>query len=65
MKGGPHLADGIEGVRGPSFAAHPRERAFQGDVGVAVDGIVGDQTWWAPAGAAGATLASLAGLTTV
>jgi peptidoglycan hydrolase-like protein with peptidoglycan-binding domain len=30
-----------------------------------VDGIVGDQTWWVPAGAAGRTLASLAGLTTV
>jgi len=30
-----------------------------------VDGIVGDMTWWVPAGAAGATLASLAGLTTV
>ena len=40
-------------------------RAYQGDRGVAVDGIVGDQTWWVPAGAAGATLASLSGLTTV
>jgi peptidoglycan hydrolase-like protein with peptidoglycan-binding domain len=40
-------------------------RAYQEDRGVAVDGKVGDRTWWAPAGAAGATLASLAGLTTV
>jgi peptidoglycan hydrolase-like protein with peptidoglycan-binding domain len=40
-------------------------RAYQGDRGVGVDGIVGDRTWWVPAGAAGATLASLAGRTTV
>ncbi|MBV9784094.1 MAG: peptidoglycan-binding protein [Acidisphaera sp.] len=40
-------------------------RAYQAQRGVAVDGVVGDQTWWAPAGAAGATLASLSGLTTV
>ena len=40
-------------------------KAYQQDRGVHVDGIVGDQTWWAPAGAAGATLASLSGPTTV
>jgi peptidoglycan hydrolase-like protein with peptidoglycan-binding domain len=40
-------------------------KAYQQDRGVNVDGIVGDQTWWAPTGAAGATLASLSGLTTV
>jgi peptidoglycan hydrolase-like protein with peptidoglycan-binding domain len=40
-------------------------RAYQGDRGVGVDGKVGDRTWWVPAGGAGATLASLAGLTTV
>jgi peptidoglycan hydrolase-like protein with peptidoglycan-binding domain len=40
-------------------------KAYQQDRGVEADGIVGDQTWWAPAGAAGATLASLSGLTTV
>jgi hypothetical protein len=39
-------------------------RAYQGDHAISVDGIVGDRTWWVPAGAAGATLASLAGLTT-
>ncbi len=39
-------------------------RAYQSDRGVTVDGIVGDQTWWVPAGGAGATLASLSGLTT-
>jgi peptidoglycan hydrolase-like protein with peptidoglycan-binding domain len=40
-------------------------RAYQGERGVVVDGIVGDHTWWVPAGGAGATLASLAGVTTV
>ena len=40
-------------------------KAYQQDRGVQADGIVGDQTWWAPAGAAGATLASLSELTTV
>lgn len=39
-------------------------QAYQSDRGVGVDGIVGDHTWWVPAGGAGATLASLAGLTT-
>ncbi len=40
-------------------------KAYQTQRGLTADGIVGDQTWWAPAGAAGATLASLCGLTTV
>jgi hypothetical protein len=40
-------------------------QAYQQQAGIAVDGIVGDKTWWVPAGAAGATLASLARLTTV
>jgi peptidoglycan hydrolase-like protein with peptidoglycan-binding domain len=40
-------------------------KAYQQDRGVQLDGIVGDQTWWVPAGAAGATLASLSGLPTV
>jgi peptidoglycan hydrolase-like protein with peptidoglycan-binding domain len=40
-------------------------KAYQHDRGVQADGIVGDQTWWAPAGGAGVTLASLSGLTTV
>lgn len=38
--------------------------AYQQEIGVTADGIIGDKTWWYPAGAAGATLASLAGLTT-
>ncbi len=38
---------------------------YQQSIGVTADGIVGDHTWWSPAGAAGATLASLCVLTTV
>jgi peptidoglycan hydrolase-like protein with peptidoglycan-binding domain len=53
----------IDGDFGPMTDA--AVRAYQSDRGVGVDGIVGDQTWWVPSGAAGATLASLAGLTTV
>src|SRR5262249_47084763 len=40
-------------------------RAYQTDRGITADGVVGDQTWWVPAGAAGKTLASLADLVTV
>jgi murein L,D-transpeptidase YcbB/YkuD len=53
----------IDGEFGPMTEA--AVRAYQADRSVGVDGIVGDQTWWVPAGAAGATLASLSGLTTV
>ena len=40
-------------------------RAYQSQHSLTADGIVGDQTWWVPAGGAGATLAFLAGLVTV
>ena len=53
----------VDGDFGPKTEA--AVKAYQQDRGVLVDGIVGDQTWWAPAGAAGATLASLSELTTV
>jgi peptidoglycan hydrolase-like protein with peptidoglycan-binding domain len=53
----------IDGIFGSQTEA--AVRAYQADRGVGVDGIVGDRTWWVPAGGAGATLASLAGLTTV
>ncbi len=52
----------IDGQFGPNTEA--AVRAYQTQRGVTVDGVVGDETWWVPAGAAGATLASLAGLTT-
>jgi peptidoglycan hydrolase-like protein with peptidoglycan-binding domain len=53
----------VDGDFGPNTEA--AVKAYQQDRGIQVDGIVGDQTWWAAAGAAGATLASLSGLTTV
>lgn len=56
----PGAADGSFGVKTETAV-----KAYQGERGVTADGIVGDATWWAPAGAAGATLASLCGLTTV
>jgi peptidoglycan hydrolase-like protein with peptidoglycan-binding domain len=72
------LQRGLEKYRGPGTPTDPRGvdgdfgpdteaavRAYQADRGVGVDGIVGDRTWWVPAGGAGATLASLAGVTTV
>ena len=40
-------------------------RAYQTRQSISVDGVVGDQTWWVPGGAAGATLAKLAGLVRV
>jgi peptidoglycan hydrolase-like protein with peptidoglycan-binding domain len=52
----------IDGAFGPLTEA--AVKAYQTQRGLTPDGIVGDQTWWVPAGAAGATLASLAGLTT-
>lgn len=55
----PGAIDGVFGDRTEAAV-----RAYQSDRGVAVDGIVGERTWWVPAGAAGATLASLSGLTT-
>jgi peptidoglycan hydrolase-like protein with peptidoglycan-binding domain len=53
----------VDGDFGPKTEA--AVKAYQQDRTVHVDGVVGDQTWWIPAGAAGATLASLSGLTTV
>ena len=53
----------VDGDFGPKTKA--AVKAYQQDRVVHVDGIVGDQTWWVPAGAAGATLASLSGVTTV
>ncbi len=47
----------IDGDFGPVTAA--AVRAYQTQRGATVDGIVGDQTWFTPAGAAGATLESL------
>src|SRR3954471_14570985 len=50
----------IDGDFGPRTES--AVRAYQSHQNITVDGIVGQQTWWVPAGAAGATLARLAGL---
>lgn len=55
----PGGSDGVFGAKTESAV-----RAYQTAQRLTVDGAVGDRTWWAPAGAAGATLASLAELTT-
>ena len=56
----PGATDGNFGAKTESAV-----RAYQTEHGLVADGIVGDKTWWVPAGGAGATLASLAGVTTV
>jgi hypothetical protein len=43
---------------------NPLVRTYQTQQNIGVDGIVGDRTWWTSVGAAGATLASIAGLVT-
>jgi peptidoglycan hydrolase-like protein with peptidoglycan-binding domain len=52
----------VDGDFGPKTEA--AVCAYQGERGIASDGVVGDQTWWVPTGGAGTTLASLAGVTT-
>jgi peptidoglycan hydrolase-like protein with peptidoglycan-binding domain len=61
--GSPTDPGAIDGRFGPKTGS--AVRAYQTQHGLVADGIVGDKTWWVPAGAAGATLASLAQLTTV
>ncbi len=56
----PGIVDGHFGPKTESAV-----RAYQTGHGLVADGIVGDKTWWVPAGGAGATLASLAGVTTI
>lgn len=53
----------VDGQFGPNTES--AVRAYQRDRQIGVGGIVGDITWWTPAGGAGATLASLSGLVTV
>ncbi len=60
--GSPTDPGAADGKFGPKTEA--AVKAYQTHHGLAVDGIVGDRTWWTPAGGAGATLASLSELTT-
>jgi peptidoglycan hydrolase-like protein with peptidoglycan-binding domain len=50
----------IDGIYGPGTEAVVRQ--YQTDSGLPATGIMDEQTWMAPAGAAGATLESLSGL---
>jgi peptidoglycan hydrolase-like protein with peptidoglycan-binding domain len=56
----PGSADGEFGPRTEAAV-----KAYQAQHALPKDGLVGPRTWWVPAGAAGATLASLSELTTV
>jgi len=56
----PGPADGDFGPRTEAAV-----KAYQTQHSLHNDGVVGPRTWWVPAGGAGATLASLAELTTV
>jgi len=53
-------AGSIDGIFGPLTEAVVRQ--YQTDSGLPVTGVVDERTWMGPAGAAGATLESLAGL---
>jgi len=63
---GPTDPGGIDGDFGPhteaAVKAYQTQRVVGQAPGASADGIVGDLTWFAPAGAAGATLATLAGV---
>jgi len=61
--GSPTDPGAADGIFGPNTEA--AVKAYQTQQGLTVDGVVGDRTWWNPAGGAGATLASLSELTTV
>jgi len=54
-------AGAIDGIFGPATEAVVRQ--YQTNSGLPVTGVMDERTWMAPAGAAGATLESLSGLT--
>jgi peptidoglycan hydrolase-like protein with peptidoglycan-binding domain len=60
LKTGFGYAGAIDGVFGPATEAVVRQ--FQTNVGLPNNGVLDELTWMTPAGAAGATLESLSGL---
>ena len=60
LKTGFGYAGAIDGIFGPVTEAVVRQ--YQTDSGLPVTGVMDERTWMAPAGAAGATLESLSGL---
>jgi peptidoglycan hydrolase-like protein with peptidoglycan-binding domain len=60
LKTGFGYAGAVDGVFGPVTDGVVRQ--YQTTAGLGVTGVVDEPTWMAPAGAAGATLESLAGL---
>ena len=61
LKTGFSFSGAIDGIYGPQTAT--AIRTYQQDRSLPVTGVVNEQTWMAAAGAAGATLESLCGLT--
>jgi peptidoglycan hydrolase-like protein with peptidoglycan-binding domain len=61
LKTGFGYSGAIDGVFGPVTETVVRQ--YQTDSGLPVTGVMDERTWMAPAGAAGATLESLSGLT--
>ena len=61
LKTGFGYTGAIDGIFGPATEAVLRQ--YQTDSALPVTGVLDEQTWMAPAGAAGATLESLSGLT--
>jgi peptidoglycan hydrolase-like protein with peptidoglycan-binding domain len=61
LKTGFGYAGAVDGIFGPVTDAVVRQ--YQSSSTLPVTGVVDEQTWMVPAGAAGATLESLSGLT--
>jgi peptidoglycan hydrolase-like protein with peptidoglycan-binding domain len=60
LKTGFGYSGAIDGIFGPATEAVVRQ--YQTNSGLPATGVMDEQTWMAPAGAAGATLESLSGL---